>query len=164
MEEQKKTRAKKDQAEGRKANGLLSPNSAPGASPTSSGRGRGWRGLSVGLITGDPDSVAEQLNGAVAKKDKGKARDTDSDSDDDEDGSPPPRPAAKAKAKAKAKAPVSPLDSDAERSLRAMMDIDDGIACFSFAVVCYSKIVPRRSRKGRTPQENRPGVIGVCGG
>jgi hypothetical protein len=73
VEEQKKTKAK---------NGLLSPNN--GASPTS-GRGRGWRGLSVDLITGDPDSVAEQLNGAAAKKDKGKARDTDSDSEDDDD-------------------------------------------------------------------------------
>ncbi|KAJ2913733.1 hypothetical protein MD484_g6694, partial [Candolleomyces efflorescens] len=75
VEEQKKSKPKKE-------NGLLSPNG--GTSPTN-GRGRGWRGLSVDLITGDPDSVAEQLNGAVAKKDKGKAKDTDSDSEDDED-------------------------------------------------------------------------------
>ncbi|KAJ2935640.1 hypothetical protein H1R20_g1453, partial [Candolleomyces eurysporus] len=81
VEEQRKGKA----TNGHKTNGLLSPNNVPSASPTSSGRGRGWRGLSVDLITGDPDSVAAQLNGAVAKKDKGKARDTDSDSDDDDD-------------------------------------------------------------------------------
>ena len=74
--------AKQEKTKAKKGNGLLSPNN--GASPTSA-RGRGWRGLSVDLITGDPDSVAEQLNGAAGKKDKGKARDTDSDSEDDED-------------------------------------------------------------------------------
>lgn len=69
--------------------GLLSPENIPGASPTSK-RGRraaGWRGLSVDLITGDPESVAAQLNAASAgQKDKGKARDdSDSDSEEEED-------------------------------------------------------------------------------
>lgn len=69
--------------------GLLSPENIAGASPTSK-RGRraaGWRGLSVDLITGDPESVAAQLNAASAgQKDKGKARDdSDSDSEEEED-------------------------------------------------------------------------------
>jgi len=71
-----------------KENGFLSPNSM--ASPGRGRRAAGWRGLSMDLITGDPDSVAEQLNsagsaGGQKEKDKGKARQDDSGSESDEE-------------------------------------------------------------------------------
>lgn len=66
--EEQKARKKREQE-----NGFLRPESV--ASPGRGRRAAGWRGLSVDLITGDPDSVAEQLNsGGSSPKDKGKGR------------------------------------------------------------------------------------------
>lgn len=91
MAEQQAARRKAESEEElrKKANGLLTPDSIPSASLASPGgrarRAAGWRGLSVDLITGDPDSVAAQLNGGV-QKDKGKAKEeSDSDSEEEED-------------------------------------------------------------------------------
>ena len=49
----------------------------------------------------------------------------DDEDDEDEDEAPRLQPKAKAKAKTKVSKGESALESDAERSLRAMMDIDD---------------------------------------
>ena len=84
--EQQAKRKRGLEEEQKKESGFLSPDTM--ASPGRGRRAAGWRGLSVDLITGDPDSVAEQLNSAGSagsQKDKGKARQNDTDSESDED-------------------------------------------------------------------------------
>ena len=81
-------RKKEEDATKSRSNGLLNPNHVTEMSPTRKRRAAGWRGLSVDLITGDPDSVADQLNGvALGSTQKGKAKDDGggSDTDDDDD-------------------------------------------------------------------------------
>jgi DNA polymerase delta subunit 3 len=85
-----------------------------------------------------------------------------SDDDDDEEAPPPPPPRAKAayKAKAKAKEASPPNDPEAEKELRAMMDIDDGkkekFIPFSFLLVDVFVFLDQVTKVSRTASVSEP--------